>query len=433
MGRNQKRFTPIVIALLITAVVLIACGTWYYEAHHAKSPIAPQSATIQMTTTTSTPSLAIIYEADHFYGQDPFNSAQFVLYNITTGTSTILKSFDASFQKLTTPWTWTTPNHAPIVLSTINNNTSSTSQVEFFDPQKNDVRDVALSRSPIISPEASIAISPLAEEVAYCDSDGQFALLNAESGEQTIFGNAQACYAEEEAQPPQFSSDGMFIYYATVPSTENGYKVGSSSISWKLDLASGVVTSTSFLAYPGTYERTNPDQTEYIDAEYAGFSIRQIVGSVENPAYSQDPGMIESLKILHDVTLPETAAIGNAIFTMDGKGVFYYTETLGAVNSTNGTTQNIQLGYYDIPNEKNYYPLPLPQQPIVDINLLGATDKSHLVYQATAELFGGGSMAGHIIQSEGSSSLYIQGASTSPAFIDTSVAGFSLKSFLISE
>lgn len=426
MGR--KGFTPIVILFVVLIIVLIAGGFWYYTAHRsAGSQTQPTQTHATSLAPTSSPE-AIIYENNHFsgLGTDPYNNAEFVLYNIATQTSTILKSFNASFGKLQGPWTWKTPDHFPIVLSTIYNGTSSASQIEFFDPQNNDVRDITISRSPIINPDTSVGISSAAEEVAYCDENGQFTVLDAGSNTKHVFNQAQACYTGAGAQGPQFSRDGKSLFYMTIPFTEQGYNVGSSSVPWKLNLATGAITSTSLFAFSPISGRISPDQAEYADIEYAGLSIRQLNASVDVPAYNQVT-TLNSLKIVKDLTLPQNENIGDVMFTLDGKGVFYYTFASPAGDGLN----NIQLGYYDVVAGENYYPLPLPTQPIIFLNLLGATDKDHLVYQATAVPFSGTtSQGGHIVLSAGSSSLYLEGVNTKPIFIDTSVAGFSLKSFI---
>ena len=67
---------------------------------------------------------------------------------------------------------------------------------------------------------------------------------------------------------------------------------------------------------------------------------------------------------------------------------------------------------------------------MVSVNLLGAADENHFVYEAVYEPFSGRGEPGHVIERSGSSSLYLQSVNGDPLLVDTSVAGFSLKSFL---
>lgn len=434
---HGKQLTAWLISLTIVGIAIIAGGAWYYKADHksgAPAPVENSGTSASTTVATASSSVALIYENDRFQGSDPYNDAEFVLYDATHGSSTTLKAFDASFAPLSGTWQWKTADGMPIVLSTIYNNTASTSEIEFFDPQANTVNDVTITRSPIIDPNASVGISSAAERIAYCDDEGQFIILDAKGGSKKIFDSlpVSACYTGEEAQAPLFSRNSDSLFYVTMPVTEQGPSTSTSPQVWKLDIASGTDNRASWLEARPTNYRVSPDGTQFADIQYAGFTIRDLVGGPDNPAYDRSSA-IDSLKIARDVTLPNGVVTGDIMFTQDGKGVFYYTYTYST--TANGSEQpgNYELGYYDIAADRNYYPLPVPSRPIVYLTLLGAFDKDHVVYETIAVPFRGTSEAGHIITSEGSSSLYIEGVNSAPTLIDTGIAGFSVKSFLLSK
>ncbi len=442
MGR--KKYVWIAL-LIIAAIAAVAAEIWLSAArsNHASPGTAAVAGTSSSSTafttaagpeTSSSPSVGFIYENDRFIGGDPYNDAEFAVYDTHNGTSETLKAFNASFATSTQPWQWNTPEGTPIILSTLYDGTPSTSEVEFFDPQKDILNDVSITRSPIIDPNASVGISSASELIAYCDDEGQFTVLNAETGSSSVFDSlpTPACYTGEESNNPYFSRDGASLSYVTIPMTEQGPDTTTSPQIWKLDLANGTTARSSWLTVPPMRSRVSPDGTEYAYLQYGGFTVRQLIGSAGNPVYD-NPGSLGSLKILGDATFSATDTVGGAVFSNDGKGVFYYTSSY-AVNAGGGTSPSgYALGYYDIAEERNYYPLPAPQQPIAILTLLGALDKDHLVYEATAVPFSGTSQAGHIITRTGSSSLYLQGVDAPPTLVATSTAGFSLKSFLISK
>ncbi len=435
---NKKRLAVWLTILAIAAITVVG-GVRYYKYHHNTALPAPVensggSSSTSTTATTVSSSIAFIYENDRFQGGDPYNNAEFVLYDTADGSSTTLKAFDASFAPLSDVWQWKTSDGMPIVLSTIYNNTATTSEIEFFDPQTDTVNSTTIVHSPIIDPNASIGISSMAEKIAYCDDEGQFIVLNAEDGTKRTFDSlpAPACYTGAAAQGPLFLRNGTSLYYVVTPLINE--KTGAYTFSqiWKLDFTTGTDTRASWIDVRPTNYRISPDGTQFADIQYGGFTIRDLAGGPEDPAYDQSSA-IDSLRIARDVTLPKGAVVGDIMFTQDGKGVFYYTFTYSTTTGGSEQPGNYELGYYDSIADKNYYPLSGSFPKIIGMNLLGSLDKDHLVYETIAVPFMGTSQAGHIIASTGSSSLYIQGVDSAPKLIDTGIAGFSLKSFLFSK
>ncbi len=442
---NGKRPAVWLIPLAIAAIAA-AGGILYYASRHGGHPsVAPEnpgasaaasasSASGASAPATTSPSVAFIYENDRFQGGNPYNDAEFVLYDASTGSSTTIKAFDASFKPVAAAWQWKTPDGAPIILSTIYNDTATTSEIEFFDPRANTVNDTVIVRSPIIDPNASVGVSSAGETVAYCDTEGRFVIFDAQHGATQAFDSlpAPACYTATATQPPRFSRNGTSLYYVAAPLINEGTGTSTPSEVWKLDLATGTDTRSSWIDVSPISRRISPDGTQFADIQYGGLTVRDLVGGPDDPAYDHSSA-IDSLRIARDVTLPRGTVVGDVMFTEDGKGVFYYTYTY--TTEAGGAEQpgNYELGYYDIAAGENHYPLPQPPGKITYLNLLGGLDEHHLAYETIAIPFTGTSQAGHIIASAGSSSLYLEGVDSGPTLVDTGVAGFSVKSFLLSE
>ena len=430
LGNPSPKRIVLAIVVVVAVLAVATGGFWYVHRLSQNGTTAatvPTNGAAVASSSMASPAVGFIYENDDFTGADPYNHAKFVLYDLTHQTSTVLKDFDADFAAPSGTWRWHAMDGNPLILSTDHSNDNELSFVTFFDPSSGFQTSTRVSHSDLVSFGTDLVISTRDEKVSYCDQDGAFTVFDVASGRSRQYLNAHVCYTDFSAGQPFFSRDGKSLIYWEVPFTDEGGESADAPIPERLDLQSGAVSTTTYLE-ADNLGRLSPDGTKYILVSYAGFSIRDVAGKIEDPAYMSDNDLA-SLKTLYDITLPSSTSVGAAVFATDGNGVFYYTDMTDPVTNEFG---DFALGYYDILTKTNHYPMPLPSGQATGINLLGATDKEHLIYSLIKEYFSGGWEPGHVTDVSGSSTLYLQGLDTPAVPIDNSVAGVSLKGFVIS-
>ena len=398
---------------------------------HTSAPIAA-TATTTAASTAAGPQFGVIYENRRFIKPasvfSAFSANDVVLYDFSTGATTTLKAPNGYFTSTPPAATWSNLNGSPILLVSARDIDATHTDLSVWNMNSLLTSDTMVDHSSVVNPYSSSAYAPSMGKLAYCGPNGEYIVLNLSDFSYTTLSSTSItqilCQVAFSGNPPVFSPDGSVIYTSEASANESGTPTGTVT-PVKLTIKTDTVTPlTSYAAF--TQRGLNTDRTRYVDPISTGFVI------YDTSTTDLERASLTTIESTAPVVARQTlnlsgALIGNAVFTVDGKGMFYYTTALGG---TSGVKP--ELGYYDLVQKKNYYPIDFPRMAISTIDLLGAYDENTLLLSIASEPFEGqmNSQTGAVISERGSSTLFRATSKGVFTAIDSNSEGFDLQSFV---
>jgi hypothetical protein len=324
--------------------------------------IPPQSGQPQAASTTPE-KFGVIYKS-YNYASSSAGPQKISLYDFSSNESDVIRNQNEDFDTSDSFKNWLDYNGDPILLTDYFDIDSGSMEVDVFGADMAQERKIFINKASIVPDVSSVAISPDQKEIAYCGPDGQYIVQDLFSSTTEEFTGTDICQVAYQGNVA-FSQDGSAIYYEG-DQVSDTLGSGISTIAYKkLTIATGKITSVGNLVTSSLF---NSDHTEYLDV-----ATNQIVVRKTDQFEDADSSNIESFPIVSFVKLPndQQAEFQDAIFTADGKGLFY---------STLSSEGKSLIGYFDLSEGKQYFPIQLPNLNIWTFQFFGALDKDTLVY-----------------------------------------------------